>query len=142
MLDAIIDNLKSEVGSTLMEKVGLNAADVDKTLSITGETVQKTIGDESSGNGLEGILSLFSNSSNNAGADNLLSSLGSNLLSGLTSGGFDSNKAGMIKEIIMPVIVNLISNKVGGDAGALSGLLGGKKGIAGAATGMLKGLFK
>ncbi len=149
MLDSIIDAVKGEAVEALTSKLGLNGDQIDSVLSSSKDAVEKSITEETSNNGVDTLLNLFSGDSNNGAANNLLSGLGGNLISSLTSNGFDSGKSSQIKDIVLPLVINFISNKVGGDSSNLMSLLGGLAG-GGKSEGMLgniggsllKGLFK
>lgn len=140
MIDSIIDSLKGEVVEGLTNKLGLSGTEIDKTLSSTKDAFDKTMSEEVGSNGLETLTNLFSSSENSSSSDGLVSSLGENLVSNLTSNGFSSDKVGSIKELILPVLIKLVSKKIGGDSQMLSGLLG-KGDIQDKASGMIKGLF-
>ena len=148
MLDSILDAVKDEAVEALTSKLGLDGGQIDTVLSSSKEAVEKSISEETSNNGVETLLNLFSGSSNNDASNNLLSGLGGNLISSLTSNGFDSGKSSQIKDIVLPLVVNFISNKVGGDSSNLTGLLGGlvggkSDGLLGNIGGsVLKNLFK
>lgn len=142
MFDSILDAVKGEITAGLTSKLGLNNAEVDKTLNSTKEALDKTVADETKSNGVEGLLNLFSKDDNSSSANGVLKDLGGNLLSSLTSNGFSSDKASSIKDMIIPIVVKYASDKIGGDASMLTGLIGGSEGIAGKASGLLKGFFK
>lgn len=142
MFDSILDSVKGEIAEGLTSKLGLNAGDVDKTLSSTKEAFDKTVSDESKSNGVESIMNLFSKDDNSSGADGLLKGLGGNLISSLSSNGFSSDKASSITDMVIPIVVKFATDKIGGDAGMITGLLGGSEGVAGKASGLLKGFFK
>lgn len=150
MLDGIIDAVKGQAVEALTSKLGLDGTQIDSVLSSSQQAVEKSITDEASSNGVDTLLNLFSGNDNNDSSNNLLSSLGGNLISSLTNNGFDSGKSSQIKDIVLPLVVNFISSKVGGDSSNLTGLLsglagGGQKdgGLLGNVGGsLLKGLFK
>ncbi|GGG88154.1 hypothetical protein GCM10011416_00490 [Polaribacter pacificus] len=144
MFDSILDSLKGEVGNTLMSKLGLSEAEVDKTMQGSKEAMETTITNEAKNNGMDTLVNLFSDKTNTSGASNLLGTLGSNLISSLTSKGFDSSKSSSIATIILPVITNLLSSKIGGDSSNLTSILGSdgiSDMIEDKAKGFLKGLF-
>lgn len=149
MFDSILDSLKGEVAGALTDKLGLNDTDIDKTISSSKEALTKTVETEAKGNGIEGMLSLFSDNENSGAANGLLEGLGGNLISSLSSNGFSSDKASSIKDQILPVILSLVTKNIGGDSNKLTSLLssGGISDIASGlvkdkASGFLKGLFK
>lgn len=140
MFDSIIDSVKGEITESLTSKLGLSGSEVDTTLSSTKEAFSKTISGEAEGNGLDTLTNLFSNDDNSSASSDLLSGLGGNLMSSLSSNGFSSDKAGLIKEMVLPMVMKLVSEKIGGNSDMLTGLLG-KGDIASKASGLLKGLF-
>ncbi len=148
MLDSIIDAVKGEAVEALTSKLGLGGSQIDSVLSSSKEAVEKSISEEASSNGVDTLLNLFSGNDNSSAANSLLSGLGGNLVSSLTSNGFESGQSSQIKDIILPLVVNFISSKVGGDSSNLTGLLGGlaggkSDGLLGNIGGsLLKGLFK
>lgn len=145
MLDGIIDAVKGEAIEALTGKLGLNNGQIDSVLSSSKEAVEKSISEEASNNGVDTLLNLFSGNDNSSAANSLLSGLGGNLISSLTSNGFNSGQSSQIKDIILPLVVNFISSKVGGDSSNLTSLLGGGNsgGLLGNIGGsLLKGLFK
>jgi len=154
MLDGILDAVKGEVVGALTDKLNLGGTEIDSVLNSSKEAVEKTVSEEASNNGIDTLLNLFSDNDNNDSSNNLLSSLGGNLISSLTNNGFDSGKSSQIKDIVLPLVMNFISSKVGGDSSNLTGLLGGLLGgsssnsnsgsdLLGKVGGsLLKGLFK
>ena len=144
MFDSILDSLKEEVGSALMSKLGLSSTDVDKTIESSKDAMETTITEEAKSNGLDTLVNLFSDNKNTSTSNNVLEKLGGNLLSSLTSKGFDSSKSSSITSMILPIITNLLSKKIGGNTGSLQSLLG-SAGISDViedkAKGFLKGLF-
>lgn len=150
MLDGIIDAVKGEAIEALTGKLGLNDGQIDSVLASSKEAVEKSVAEEASNNGVDTLLNLFSGNDNSGAANNLLSGLGGNLISSLTSNGFNSGQSSQIKDIVLPLVVNFISSKVGGDSSNLTSLLGGLAGGSGSDGGLLgniggsvlKGLFK
>jgi len=140
MIDSIIDSLKGELVEGLNNKLGLSGTEVDKTLSSTKDAFDKTVSEEAGNNGLETLTNLFSDNENSSSSNGLISSLGENLASSLSSNGFSSDKVSSIKDVVLPVLIKLVSEKIGGNSQMLSGLLG-KGDIQDKASGLIKGLF-
>ena len=140
MIDSIIDSLKGELVEGLTNKLGLSGTEVDKTLSSTKDAFDKTVSEEVGNNGLETLTNLFSDNENSSSSNDLISSLGENLASSLSSNGFSSDKLSSIKDVVLPVLIKLVSEKIGGNSQMLSGLLG-KGDIQDKASGLIKGLF-
>ena len=140
MIDSIIDSLKGELVEGLNNKLGLSSTEVDKTLSSTKDAFDKTVSEEAGNNGLETLTNLFSDNENSSSSNGLISSLGENLASSLSSNGFSSDKVSSIQDVVLPVLIKLVSEKIGGNSQMLSGLLG-KGDIQDKASGLIKGLF-
>ena len=140
MIDSIIDSLKGELVEGLNNKLGLSGTEVDKTLSSTKDAFDKTVSEEAGNNGLETLTNLFLDNENSSSSNGLISSLGENLASSLSSNGFSSDKVSSIKDVVLPVLIKLVSEKIGGNSQMLSGLLG-KGDIQDKASGLIKGLF-
>lgn len=146
MFDQILQTLEKEATPALMSKLGLDQQQASGSVNAAASSVKEVI---SGGDGLDmGDLSnLFSSAQNSTGADGILGKVGS-LLQGKLTGqvGLDDNKAEGVAAILLPLITDLITRHVGGDpnklSGLLSGLTGKGDGLAGAAKGMLGGLFK
>jgi len=102
MFDSILDSVKGEITKGLTDKLGLSNTEVEKTLSSTKEAFSKTMASETKSNGINNLTNLFSNDDNSKSSNDLLSSLGGNLISSLSSNGFNFDKAGSIKDIVIP----------------------------------------
>lgn len=141
MLDQIIDQLKSTIGSDLTRKLGIGAGELDGIVHAAGASVQESLG---KGFNLGSAVNLFSKEANNAGANALLGQIGQSFLGKLTGQlGFDAGKAGSIKDMVLPALMSLLSEKVGGKQDMLAALLDGQaKGILGDAAAKLGGLGK
>ncbi|MDO6736543.1 hypothetical protein [Wenyingzhuangia sp. 2_MG-2023] len=150
MIDGIIDAIKGQALEALTDKLGLNGQQVDNVLDSSKEAVESTVAEEAKNNGVDTMLNLFSGNDNSSSANNLLSSLGGNLISSLTKNGFDSNMSSQIKDIVLPILMNYLSSKIGGDSSNLSGMLGGLLGsnsksdslLGSLGSGFAKNLFK
>ena len=125
MLDEIIGTLKEQVGSSLMEKVGLDQTQSDNSISAAANSVQDLLGTDD-GLDIGDVLNLFSKESNTAGADGILGQLGETFMGKLTGEvGLASNQASGVKDLILPLLTSLLSEKIGGDKGSLMNMLGG-----------------
>lgn len=147
MLDEILENLKSQAGPDLMNKIGLNEQQTHGSINAAADSVKQVIGG-GDGFGMDDLLNLFSHAQNNSGADGILSNITSVFNNKLTGDvGLNAQQAGGVQSLILPMIMNLLSGKVGGNAGNLQSLIGSFTGgqgggLADIAGGMLKGLFK
>jgi hypothetical protein len=146
MLDSIINSVKGEIGSSLMEKFGLDTNQKDKAFNIAEETIKDKVKKETSGNGLSGIMNLFSSDSNNDEGNSMLDSLGGDLVSKFSSQlGLDKAISGGIKDMMLDKVTSMIGSKLGSgfDVSSLLSLVGGEKssGGLGGMLGKLTGLF-
>ncbi len=143
MLDDIVGALKNQVGSSLMDKIGLDQQQSDNSIGAAASSVTDLLG---GGDGLDigDALSLFSKDDNTAGADGILGQLGDTFMGKLTGDvGLDAGKAGGVKDMVLPMLMGLMSDKIGGDKNMLSGLVGGLLGGgSGAASSLLGGVSK
>lgn len=147
MLDEILETLKNQAGPDLMNKIGLNEQQTQGSINAAADSVKQVIGG-GDGFGLDDMLNLFSEAKNNQNADGILNDIGkvfNNKLSGEV--GLNAQQSGGVQSLILPMIMNLLGGKVGGNANKfqslISSFMGGQGGgIANAAGGMLKGLFK
>lgn len=147
MLDSIINSVKGEIGDSLMEKFGLNSTQKEKAFNITEETIKDKVKNEASGNGLSGLMNLFSSNENNAEGNSMLDSLGGDLVSKFSSQlGLDKAVSGGIKDMILAKVTSMIGDKLGSnfDVSSLLSLVGGGKSSSsgmGGMLGKLSGLF-
>lgn len=145
MLDSIINSVKGEIGSSLMEKFGLDTNQKDKAFNIAEETIKDKVKKEASGGGLNGIMNLFSSNDNDAEGNSMLDSLGGDLVAKFSSQlGLDSAVSGGIKDMILDKVTAMIGSKLGSnfDVSSLLSLVGdSKSGGLGGMLGKLGGLF-
>ena len=143
MINEIVGALKDQVGSSLMDKIGLNQQQSDDSIDAAASSVTDLLGG-SGGLDLGDALNLFSADDNSTGAANIMGQLGDSFLGQLTSKvGLDAGKASGVKDILLPMLVSYMSNKVGGDENKLSGLVGGLlSGKDGGASSLLGGVTK
>ena len=125
MLDEIIGTLKDQVGSSLMDKIGLDQTQSDNSINAAASSVTDVLGGND-GLDLSDVLNLFSKEDNNSGADGILGQLGDTFMGKLTGEvGLASEQAGGVKDLVLPMLMSLVSDKVGGDKGMLGNLVGG-----------------
>lgn len=152
MLDSIISNLKSQVGSELLGKAGISKNMLDPLLKETGDVVGTEVKKEALSNGLSSVMNLFSNNQNNAAANNLQNNIASNLVKNyITKLGLSESQANMVSQIVLPKIMGLITqtNNQTSDSDPsplqslfdLAGGDGGEKKGKGGMGGMLGGLL-
>lgn len=112
MLDLILNGLKDQVGQDLQQKAGVQQNMLDDILKITGNVATKEVTKEMMGGGLDTVMNLFSNNSNNAQAN----SLQNNIMNGMVSNfveklGLNKQTASMVTSIIIPTLMSLITKK-------------------------------
>ncbi|MBK9419959.1 MAG: hypothetical protein IPN44_02780 [Flavobacteriales bacterium] len=145
MFDQILSSLQKEAAPALMAKLGLDQNQADKSVGAAANSVKEVLGGNH-GFGMDDVLSLFSNNTNTAGANGLMSKLGTVMQGKLsTEAGLPAEKASMVQSMLLPLVTDFIAKHVGGDASKLKGMLGGLgdlSGMADTAKGMLGKLFK
>ncbi len=146
MIDDVINNWKGDIGGSLMEKFGLDSNQKDKALDSTKETITEKISSAASGDGLSGIMNLFSSNDNDDDGNSMLSEITSSLSGKFSSQlGVDSEKSGGITSMIMEKVTSMFGDKLGGkfEIGDLLGMIGGgdSKGGIGGILGKIGGLF-
>lgn len=126
MLDTIIGSLKNEVAGNLTSQFGLDNAAQESVFSATKESVVETVTKQaSSEGGLSGLMNLFSQDKNNDSGNAMQDMIGSALIGKLSGNSqIGAEKAGGIKDMILPVVMNLIAGKVQGKSDGISSLLG------------------
>lgn len=146
MLDEILDSLKTQAAPQLMQRIGLNEQQTHGSLQAATASVKQVVtgGD---GFGADDLLNLFSPAKNTAGADGILNAIAQVFNGKLTNEvGLNAQQSSGVQGIVLPLLMDLLGSKVGGNAGNLQGLLnaftGGGGGLADAASGLLRGLFK
>lgn len=122
-LNALFNDNKGAI-TKLLGNLNLSSKEVDVTIDSTKAVVDDAIGKESSG-GLGTLLNLFSENTNSSASNSFLKNMDTSLVKKLISSGINKQKAGSIKELIVPFVVKLISSKVGGNSEMLTGLLSG-----------------
>ncbi len=149
MLESIMSNLKSQVGSELLGKAGIPSNMLDPLLKETGNVVGSEVKKEALSNGMGTLMNLFSNNENNASANSLQNNIASGLVKNyITKLGLPEAKANMVTQIVLPKIMGLVTQSNNqtpeSDPSLLQSLFdlagGGQKGKGGMG-GMLGGLL-
>lgn len=122
-LNSLLNDNKGAI-TELLGGLNLSSKEVDKTINSTKAVVGDAIAKESDG-GLGTLLNLFSDDDNSSASNSFLKGIDSSLVKKLISNGFNKQKAGSIKELIVPFVVKLVASKIGGNSGMLTSLLGG-----------------
>lgn len=156
MLQSILSNLKSQVGSELLGKAGISSDKLDPLLKETTNVVSTEVKKEALTNGMGSLMNLFSNKQNNASANSLQNNIASNLVKKyITKLGLSESQANMVTQIVLPQIMSMITKSNSATPAndssplqALFDLAGGssskteKGGMAGKIGGMLGGFLK
>ena len=168
MLDAILNNVKGQVISTLAEKTGLNPSQAQDTIPLAKSSVTEGITSAISGGNVDGILGMLRSATGGAGGGELMGNavyqgIAGNFIGKLTGSlGLDQGIAGKVSSIALPMIMSKIGGAtkqegesdginagslmkvMGMDAGGLlgkaGGLLGGNKSDDAKGGGLLGGL--
>lgn len=122
-LNTLLSDNKGAI-TKLLSGLNLSSNEVDKTIDSTKAVVGVAISKESGG-GLGTLLNLFSEDDNSSASNSFLKNIDSSLVKKLISSGFNKQKAGSIKELIVPFVVKLVASKIGGNSDLLTSLLGG-----------------
>lgn len=108
----ILNGLKSQVGSDLQQKAGLEGNMLDDILKITGNVATKEVSKEILGGNLEAVMNLFSNSHNNSQANSLQDNIMNEMVSDFVQQlGLKKETASLAASIIIPALMGLITNK-------------------------------
>lgn len=138
MLDQILKQVQTSIGSEIATRFNLNAAQAQKSAETLADTVESQVSKQTQSGGLDLLGNLFSNTPNTSQSNDFMSNLmgeaGKNLMS---KAGLDADTASRISAEFIPKIVDMLTQKSGGDA---SSLLTGS-GLSGV-MGSLGGIFK
>ncbi len=166
MLDSLIDGIKGQVISTIIEKTGLGANEAEQAIPLAKDSISDGITSAISGGNVGGILDMLKGATG-GDASSLMQNMvykgiAGNFIGSLTSKlGVPEGMAATVSSLVLPMIMNRIGgaaaqdgdsddidqgsimNVLGLDTGSLlgkaAGLLGGKDGGLGGAIG---GMFK
>lgn len=143
MIDAIMNQLKEQVGGQLQQKENVSSSELSGIFDVVKEQATQKVGENMLDQGLDGVMSLFSKNDNNKQADSLQASITGGIVDSLQKKlGFSGSKATGIVAIIMPYLLQLITNKNAetpdDDPSPIKDILGGSMGSIGDKLG---GLF-
>lgn len=142
MLDALLGQIKDQVGGELQQKEAVDSSQLDGIMGVVQSVAGEKIGKQVLGDGLGSVMNLFSNNNNTTEADSLQSDITGGIVTGLVEKlGFSSEKATSITSTIVPIVIGLITKKNsetpdddsspitdlfgGGDMGDIAGKIGG-----------------
>ncbi|MFV0543171.1 MAG: hypothetical protein ACK5L8_05695 [Marinicella pacifica] len=143
MIDAIMNQLKQQVGGELQQNENVSGAELNGIFEVVKEQATGKIGENLLDQGLDGVMSLFSKNDNNKQADSLQASITGGIVDSLQKKlGFSGAKATGIVAIIMPYLLQLLTEKNSetpdDDPSPIKDILGGSLGSIGDKLG---GLF-
>jgi len=143
MIDAIMSQLKQQVGGQLQQKAGVDSSELGGIFDVVKDQATQKMGENMLDQGLDGVMSLFSNNDNNKQADSLQASITGGIVESLQNKlGFSGSKATGIVSIIMPYLLKMLTDKNAetpdDDASPIKDILGGSLGSIGDKLG---GLF-
>ena len=112
MLEKLIGSLKSEVGGQILSQTQIPSGSLDKVFSVIGDVTKKEVTGQMLGGGLGNVMNLFSNQSNNTGANLLQSNITTGVVSGLVSKlGLSQQVSNTIATVAVPALINMIIKK-------------------------------
>jgi hypothetical protein len=112
MIETLINSLKSEVGSQIVGQTNLPSGNLDKVFSIIGDVTKKEVTGQLKSGNLSTVMNLFSNKTNNSGANALQSSITTGIVSNLVSKlGLSQQVSNTIAQVAVPALMNLITKK-------------------------------
>ncbi len=143
MIDTIMNQLKQQVAGQLQQKENVNSTELNGIFDVVKEQTAEKVGENMLDQGLDGVMSLFSNNDNNKEADSLQASITGGIVDSLQKKlGFSGSKATGIVSIIMPYLLQLLTDKNAetpdDDPSPIKDILGGSMGSIGDKLG---GLF-
>lgn len=83
MLDAILGQIKGQVGEQLQQKEGVESSQLDGIMDVVQSVAGEKIGKQVLGDGLGSVMNLFSNNNNTTEADSLQSDITGGIVTSL-----------------------------------------------------------
>jgi len=112
MIESIINELKSNLGSEITSKTQVSASQLDGIFSVIQNAAQSEIGKNLVGDGLGTVMNLFSKQENNASANSLQQNLINSVVSGLVEKlGLSSSVAQTISSVVVPKLIEFVTQK-------------------------------
>ena len=143
MFDNILSSLTQKALPKLVQEHGLSPEQAKSSITAATTGLQGVLSGDH-GVDVSTLTNLFSSDTNTTGANGLLEKIGQAVQSNLTGkAGLSAEKAGAVKDTLLPMIMDLMSKHVGGNADSLKDLVSGFSGggMADAAKGVLGKLF-
>jgi hypothetical protein len=112
MIEQLINSLKSEVGSQILNQTKLPEGSLNKVFSVIGDVAKKEVTGQMLSGDLSGVLNLFSKQPNNNAANLLQSNIISGVISNLSKKlGLSPQISNTIATIAVPALINMITQK-------------------------------
>lgn len=112
MLENLLSSLKSEIGDQIAGKTQLPPDKLDNVFSVIGDETKRQVSQQMSGDGISGVMNLFSRQPNSPKADQLQSNISLGIVGGLMSKlGLSKDVSENIAQIAVPKLVSMITNK-------------------------------
>lgn len=112
MIESIISELKSQLGSEITSKAKVPSSQLDGIFSVIQNAAQSEIGKNLVGDGLGTVMNLFSKNQNNASANSLQQNLVNSIVSGLVEKlGLSDSVAQTISTLVVPKLIEFVTQK-------------------------------
>ena len=112
MIENLLEGLKDQIGSQILDKTDVQSDQLPGILSVIGDTTKTEVKNSMLDGGLNTVMNLFSNKSNNSGANLLQSNITKGIVTGLIQKmGLKTSTASVIAEVAVPVLMSLITKK-------------------------------
>ena len=130
MIENLIEGLKDQIGGQILDKTDVQTDQLPDIFSVIGDTAKSEVKKSMLDGGLDTVMNLFSNNTNNSGANLLQSNITQGIVSGLIQKiGLNSSTASTIAGVAVPLLMNLITKKNNetpeNDPSPLNALFGG-----------------
>ena len=112
MIENLIEGLKDQIGSQILDKTDVQSNQLPDILSVIGDSTKTEVKNSMLDGGLDTVMNLFSNKPNNSGANLLQSNITQGIVSGLVQKiGLNSATASTVAGVAVPLLMNLITKK-------------------------------
>lgn len=146
MIENLIEGLKDQIGSQILDKTDVKSNQLPDIFSVIGDTAKNEVKNSMLDGGLDTVMNLFSNKPNNSGANLLQSNITQGIVGGLIQKiGLNSTTASTIAGVAVPLLMNLITKKNNetpeDDPSPLNALFGGNDSMGGLGGNLLNNLL-
>ena len=112
MIENLLEGLKDQIGSQILDKTDVSSDQLPGILSIIGNSTKTEVKNSMLDGGLGTVMNLFSSKPNNSGADLLQSNITQGIVTGLIQKiGLKSSTASVIAGIAVPLLMDIITKK-------------------------------